>query len=414
MKKSDNTKDKKNTKIKKNKSNKKIKNKKDKISFSLIEVIIIVLIAILFGGVIGSLVTVSRNLSDDEGLDEFIDAYRNVSREYYKKVDKNKLINAAIRGMVNYLGDPYSTYMDESDTESFNQTVDGKYQGVGVSVSMVNSQPTVVSIFDNSPAQKAGIKVGDIIIKVGNKSVDGKTLDEVVSMIKSNKNKVKLLISREGKEKKFELELTSVVIPSVSSEIISKNDKNIGLISISVFASNTYSQFNSNLKRLEKSGIDSLVIDVRDNPGGHLDQVTDIISLFLDKSKVIYRIKANGKTRKVYSKSDEKREYPIGVLINSGSASASEILAGALQQSYGATVVGIKSYGKGTVQKEYSLKNGSSIKYTTETWLTPNGKSINNKGIMPDEIVELDSKYKDTLKQEDDNQLQTALDIVSK
>lgn len=404
-------------KEKKENINKKLKKgtkKKEKITFTLTEVVIIILIAILFGGVIGSLITVSRNLTDDENLKEFVETYRNVVQEYYKKVDKSKLINSAIKGMVNYLGDPYSTYMDEDDTESFNQTVDGKYDGIGVSVSIVDKKATVVSIFENSPASKAGIKIGDIIINVNGKSTVDKSLDEVVAMIKKSKDKIDLIVIRDGKEKKFKLELSSVVIPSVSSEIINKNDKNVGLISISVFASNTYSQFNKELKSLEKKKIDSLIIDVRDNPGGHLDQVGDIISLFLDKSKVMYQIKSGNKTKKVYAKGDNKREYPIGVLINGNSASASEILAGALQQSYKATVVGIKSYGKGTVQKEYSLKSGSSIKYTTETWLTPNGKSINKKGIVPDEVVELDDKYRETFEKEDDNQLQEALDIVTK
>ncbi len=397
-----------------NKKSKKGKKKKEQLTFTLTEVVIIILIAILFGGVIGSLITVSKNLTDDDNLNEFVETYRNVVQEYYKKVDKSKLIDSAIKGMVNYLGDPYSTYMDEDDTESFNQTVDGKYEGIGVSVSIVDKKATVVSIFENSPASKAGIKVGDIIINVNGKSTVDKSLDEVVAMIKKSKDKINLIIIRDGKEKKFKLELSSVVIPSVSSEIITKNDKNVGLISISVFASNTYSQFNKELKNLEKKKIDSLIIDVRDNPGGHLDQVGDIISLFLDKSKVMYQIKSGNKTKKVYAKGDNKREYPISVLINGNSASASEILAGALQQSYKATVVGIKSYGKGTVQKEYSLKSGSSIKYTTETWLTPNGKSINKKGIVPDKVVELDDKYRETFEKEDDNQLQEALDIVTK
>lgn len=407
----------KNKKVKKENITKKLKKgkkRKEKIVFSLTEVVIIILIAILFGGVIGSLITVSRNLTDDENLNEFVETYRNVVQEYYKKVDKSKLINSAIKGMVNYLGDPYSTYMDEEDTESFNQTVDGKYDGIGVSVSLVDKRATVVSIFENSPASKAGIKVGDIIINVNGKSTVDKSLDEVVAMIKKSKDKIDLIIIRDGKEKKFKLELSSVVIPSVSSEVISKNDKKVGLISISVFASNTYSQFNKELKSLEKKKIDSLIIDVRDNPGGHLDQVGDIISLFLDKSKIMYQIKSGNKTKKVYAKGDNKREYPISVLINGNSASASEILAGALQQSYKATVVGVKSYGKGTVQKEYSLKSGSSIKYTTETWLTPNGTSINKKGIVPDKVVELDDKYRDTFEKDDDNQLQEALDIVTK
>ncbi len=391
----------------------KLLEEKNKTTFSIVEVIIITIIALLFGGVVGSLIFIGNTNRNDKYLEEFINTYTNISEEYYKKVNKDKLINAAIEGMVSYLGDPYSIYMDEEDTEVFNQTVDGEYEGVGVTVSMIDQKPTIVSIFDNSPAKEAGIKAGDIIVKVNGKSVDEKTLDEVIDMIKE-KDKIKLTILRDENEKDFNLNMKSVVIPSVSNKIIEKNNKKVGIITVSVFAGNTYSQFNSQLKKLEKKGIDSLVIDVRDNPGGHLDQVSKILSLFLDKDKVIYQIKSNGKKTKVYSSSSEKRTYPIGVLINSNSASASEILAGAMQESYKATIVGIKSYGKGTVQKEYSLNSGSSIKYTTESWLTPSGKSINKKGITPDLVVELSDEYIKTFKDSDDNQLQAAIDAITK
>ncbi len=380
-------------------------------TFTIAEVAVIAFIAILFGGVLGSLIVFSKN-GNDKYLEEFVTTYDNVVHEYYKKLNKSELIDAAIAGMVNYLGDPYSTYMDEEDTEEFNQTVQGRYEGIGVSVSLVESKPTVVSIFENSPAARIGVQVGDVITKVDGVSVEGKSLNDVVLMIKK-KDEVKLEILRGEEKKLFKISLDRVELPSVASKIVEKNGKKVGVITVSVFASNTYSQFHTHLKKLEKKKIDGLVIDVRDNPGGHLDQVTKIISLFLDKSKVIYQINSNGKKTKVYSTSSEKREYPISVLINKGSASASEILAGAMKESYGATLIGIKSYGKGTVQKEYSLSSGSSIKYTTETWLTPSGKSINKKGVEPDIEVVMDDKYRDTFKEEDDNQFQKALDVVT-
>lgn len=403
--------DNKKVKNKNTKGNKKFKNNKNS-TFNLTEVIIIVILAILFGGVVGALIAIG-NQKMDAHLEEFYTTYQDITTEYYKKVDKTKLVEAAIEGMVDYLGDPYSTYMDNDETETFNQTVDGEYKGIGVTVSIVDEKPVVVSMFDSSPAKKAGVKVGDIIVKVNDESTAGKSLDQVVLMIKKESN-VRLTVSRDGKEKTYEIALTDVMIPSVSSKVISKDDKKIGVISVSVFAANTYQQFLDKLNSLEKKKMDSLIIDVRDNPGGHLSQVTEILSLFLDKSKILYQIDSNGKKTKVYSSTNDKKTYPVAVLINEGSASASEILAGAMKESYKAVIVGKKSYGKGTVQKEYSLSSGSSIKFTTERWLTPKGNSINKKGISPDVSVDLGDEYQDDPRDENDKQLQTAIDELVK
>lgn len=398
-------------KAKKNKPQESKKYDFNKVSFNLTEVIVIIIIALLFGGVIGSLITISKTTPDDY-LEEFYETYNNVTNEYYKKVNKKKLVNAAIEGMINYLGDPYSTYMDEAETDNFNNTVNGSYKGIGVTVSIIEDKPTIISMFDSSPAKKAGMKVDDVITKVNGKSVKGKSIDKIVEMIKKKDN-VTITVLREDKEHTFKLKLTSVTLPSVDSKIIEKDDKKVGVISISVFAANTYNQFSSNLESLEKKKIDSLIIDVRDNPGGHLTQVTKILSLFLDKKKVLYQIESDGKKTKVYSSTNEKRNYKIAVLINKNSASASEILAGAMKESYNAAIVGEKSYGKGTVQKEYSLSSGSSIKYTTEKWLTPKGHTINKKGITPTIEVSLE-EVDGVLTEEKDNQLQTALSEIVK
>ena len=192
------------------------KNNKDTV-FSLAEVVVIVIIAILFGGVVGSLITISVN-GTDENLDEFYSTYDSIVNEYYKKVDKSKLIDSAIEGMMNYLGDPYSAYMNSKESESFNQTVNGEYKGIGATIGMVSGSPTVVSLFDSSPAKEAGIKVGDVIVKVDGKSIKEKSLDQIITMIKK-KSKVKLTVLRDGKEKSFNLKLDSVVIKSVSSKV---------------------------------------------------------------------------------------------------------------------------------------------------------------------------------------------------
>lgn len=383
--------------------------------FSVSEVIVIIIISILFGGIIGSTVTLTRtNKKDNTTLSEisdFVSAYNSIVSEYYDKVDKTKLIDAAIEGMINSLGDPYSTFMDNKTSEDFNTTVSGQYKGIGATIALVDEDVVVVNVFKDSPAYKASLKVKDIILSVNGKDVKNMDLDKVVSLIKK-KDKAKLRIRRDGEEKTIEIDVKDVEIPSVSSNIISKDNKKIGVINVSVFAANTYSQFNKELNKLEKKSIDSLIIDVRNNPGGHLDQVSKILSLFMDKKKVLYQIKENKKKTKVYSFTDEKRNYNIVVLINSSSASASEILAAAMKESYGAIIVGKKSYGKGTVQKEYSLSSGSSIKYTTEQWLTPKGNSINKEGISPDIEVDLDDKYYESYSMDDDNQLQSAITSI--
>lgn len=389
-----------------------------KFSFSLVEVIVIIIISILFGGIIGASVTLSRTNakngkdSSDE-LSDFVVAYNNIVSDYYDDVDKDKLINSAIEGMISSLEDPYSTFMDSDATEDFNTTISGEYKGIGATISLIDSKPVIISIFKDSPADKAGLKVNDVLIKVNDVSVDNMDLDKVVDLIKK-KDKTAIIVERNGEKKSFTINISEVEIPSVSSEIISKDNKKVGLIRVSIFAANTYKQFNKELKSLEKKSIDSLIIDVRDNPGGHLEQVTKILSLFLDKKKVLYQVQVDKKKTKIYSKSNEKRDYQISVLINSSSASASEILAAAMKESYGALVVGKKSYGKGTVQKEYSLSNGASIKYTTEKWLTPKGNSINEKGVSPDIDIELDSKYFESYSIDDDNQIQTAVNELIK
>ena len=381
--------------------------------FSNYEVIIIIVISVVFGGILGSIITLNREKSSQSNneLDEFITTYNSITN-YYKNVDNKKLINAAIKGMVNYLDDPYSIYMDEDDTENFTQTVNGQYEGVGVSVSKIDNSIEIVAIFKDSPADKAGLKPGDKIIKVNNKDVSGMELDDVVKLIK-NKKKVNIIVKRDNKEKEITLKQNTVVIPSVSSRIVESNNKKVGVLNVSIFAANTYKQFKNKLDDLENKKIDSLIIDVRQNSGGHLDQVSKILSLFMKQDKVIYQIKTKKGVEKYYSTGKKSKNYNVVVLIDNGSASASEILAAAMNESYGATLIGEKTYGKGTVQKEYMLSSGASIKYTVEKWFTPKGKSINGKGISPTIEVALSDEYTNNPTDENDNQLQEAIKFLT-
>ncbi len=396
-----------------------------KIGFNYAEVIVIMIIALIIGAVIGSFT--SYLLKDNENntvinnsvpaeLKEFINTYNNIITDYYEDVDHEKLLESGINGMLEYLDDDYSVYMNQEVSNNFNEQVEGKYTGIGVEI--VQNQDGTVSItrlFDNAPAAKAGLQVGDIFIKVAGVDVNSKTSSEISSIIKNSSDKnIEVVVKRNNEEKTVTLTLEEVEIESVNSKIFEKNDKKIGYLEISVFAANTYKQFENKLKELENQNIDSLVIDVRDNSGGYLSTVTSIASLFMDKSKIIYQLDTKGIVEQIYATTKESRKYDIRVLINQNSASASEILAAALQESYGAKVVGVNSFGKGTVQKAYQLESGATVKYTIQKWLTPNGNWINKKGVTPDIEVEMEGDYYQNPSDETDNQLQKALEDISK
>lgn len=389
-------------------------------SFTIPEVILLIIISILFGVIMGCILTYSKsfntvNVTSKEA--ELLAAYEKIKNNYYEEVSEDKLVGAAIDGMVSSLNDPYSYYLNEEDTNSFNQSLDGTYIGVGVTILHdENNENQVVEVMDNSPAKKAGIKVGDKFLKIDGKDVKNLSLTDMTSLIKRNKgDKQVFVVLRDSEEITVNITIGEVVLSSVSSKIIEGNDKNVGYINIETFAANTYAQFNKNLKALEKEKIDSLIIDVRGNPGGHLSQVQDILSLFFDKKTVLYQIENKGKVEKFYASTKDKRKYDIVVLIDCQSASASEILASCFQENYkNATIIGTTSYGKGTVQKTYELSNGASLKYTAEKWLTSKGNWINDKGVVPDIEVELTEEYYNNACDENDLQLQKALEVLTK
>ena len=306
--------------------------------------------------------------------------------------------------------------MDKDETESFNEQVEGKYTGIGVEITKDgDGLVTIVRIFKDTPAAKSGLKVGDQFLEVAGNEVKDKTTSELATMIKNiNDKEFTVKVMRDNKELEFTLSCEEVNIESVSGEILEKNGKKVGYINISVFASNTYSQFLSELSDLEVQGFDSLVIDVRGNTGGYLTTVTNIASIFLEKGKVIYQLDTKGVVEKIKDTTAMKKTYPIAVLIDKGSASASEILASALKESYGAMVVGTASYGKGTVQRAYQLESGATIKYTIQKWLTPKGNWINEVGVEPTTVVELSDDYISNPSNDTDNQLQKALELLSK
>ncbi|MCI6266089.1 MAG: S41 family peptidase [Erysipelotrichaceae bacterium] len=341
-------------------------------------------------------------------LNKLINVYDTITSNYYGDLNKEELVDNAIESMLNGIGDSYTTYTDEETTNNFLENIEGSYEGIGCMVSTNElGEIYVVSIFDNSPAQKAGLQENDIILKIDGEDYTGKTSEDMANYVKGNENdKIKFIIKRGEEEKEFTVVREKVEVPTVTSKVIEEQDKKIGYIDISIFSAVTYDQFKTELEKLEKEKIQGLIIDVRNDTGGYLSAVTDISSLFLKKGQVIYQLEDNKKTEKIKDETKESRDYPIAVLINAGSASASEILASAIKESYNGFVVGTNSYGKGTVQKTKKLSDGSMIKYTVQKWLTPDGNWINEKGVEPTNFVEL------TTEENMDNQLQTALNLI--
>ena len=409
-------------------SNKKVKEKKieivndnktkEKELYTSKEVIIVMIFSIgigilmCFGGI--SIITGKNYLAVTKDLKKVVDTYYAIVDNYYGELDRDKLIDGAVEGMISSVGDTFTSYSDTDSTSSFDETINGSYEGIGCTVATLEDGTiSVIDMFENSPSYKAGLKVGDIILKVDGESYEGKNSNDISNYIKnSGKSKIVLTVKRDNEEKDISINLSKVEIPHVSGKVIEQDSKKIGYIKISLFASNSYKQFKNKLDELEKSNIDDLIIDVRDNSGGYLSSVTDICNLFLDKGKVIYQLEdSKGKVKKKDT-TKEKRKYDIVVLINDGSASASEILASAIKESYGGDIVGTNSYGKGTVQQTKKLLDGSMIKYTTQKWLTPDGNSINEVGVTPTKVVELNEEYLNNHTTENDNQLQEAIKLI--
>lgn len=393
---------------------------KEKESYSFDEVFSITIFSLLLGVLACFSVLTILNKGKNyfvlsKELAKFVDAYEAIVDNYYKEVDKDKLVESAINGMVSSIGDEYTSYSDKDVTDNFNETVNGKYMGIGALIMKSENDLVIYKVFEDSPSYRAGLKDGDIILKLDDKDTKDMSVNDIASIVKNDTNKeVKLLVKRGEENLDITIVKDMVELPVVSGKVINHNDKKIGYISLSIFSSVASEQFNKELVKLEKEGISSLVIDVRGNSGGYLTTVTDIVSYFLKKGDIIYKLEVNDKVTVRKDKTKESRDYPVAVLIDKNSASASEILASSIKESYNGYVVGTNSYGKGTVQQTLVLSDGSMIKYTIEKWLTPLGNWINEEGVIPTNYVELSSEYLNNPVFENDNQLNKALELVSK
>ena len=392
-----------------------------KTGFNTIEVVLIAILALAFGGVVGVVLaytakplSIITNTDSPSDIQEVEKIYDNLLSKYYGEIDKQTLSDAAIKGMIEALNDPYSTYIDAENTDDFDEQIYGYYVGIGTEITLNDeNQFEVTNIFENTPATDANIELHDIVVKVNNEDVSGKTVSDIGKLIQGEIGTDVTLTLRRGEEE-FDVTITRdrIDLISVTSQIFEKDDKRIGYIKVTNFASNTFNQFQTALNELEENDIESLIIDIRDNLGGQLEVATQIASLFLTKDKVVYQLNTNGIIQPIYSTGPGSFQKPITVLINGATASASEVLAIALQESADATVIGTTSYGKGTIQESYKLSTGATIKFTVQEWLSPNGNTVNEVGVKPDiEVSETENSGEtDTL--ETDTVLQTAITIM--
>lgn len=323
-----------------------------------------------------------------ENLEKVGKAFDLISNSYVEEVEEEALVEGAIQGMLSILDDPYSVYMDKETVKQFNETLESSFEGIGAEVSMVDGKVVIVAPFKDSPAEKAGLKPNDQILSVDGESVDGLDLYEATLKIRGEKGStVKLEIARQGLKNPLVVEVKRDEIPQITvyGDIKKQSGKDIGYLEITSFSEETALEFKERLKEMEAQGIYGLIIDVRGNPGGLLSSVEEILKEFVTKEKPLYQIeKRNGEKLRYSSTLEKDKPYPVAVLIDNGSASASEILAGALQEAEGYTLVGEKTFGKGTVQQPVPMGDGSNIKLTIFKWLTPDGNWIHKKGIQPD------------------------------
>lgn len=320
----------------------------------------------------------------------------------------SSLIQGSIKGLVSALGDPYSNYLARDEYEELGYRLQGSFNGVGIVVGAgKENQITVVAPIKNSPAAKAGIKSGDVIIAINGESTQGLTVDDAVDLIRGEPGtQVEITVYREtsNDELKFPIVRQSITLDSVDSEIV-KNEPDIGYIQISHFTMNTPNEFGKHLKSVTGKGARAIILDLRENPGGDFNSALEIADMILEKGDIVKIVNRNRKAR-VYEASAGGVNIPMVVLINQGSASSSEILAGALKDHKAAVLVGEKSYGKGLVQTVYPLPGGDALLLTTDKYYTPNDIDIDQIGIIPDYVV------KNPENARSDAQMEKALEIL--
>ena len=351
----------------------------------------------------------SEHLEKLEYIENLVDKY------YLNEADTEKMAEGMYAGVLEGLDDPYSRYYTKEEYESVSEETEGHYKGIGV-VMQQDEKGLVhfVRIYEGAPGDQAGLKTGDVLYKVDGEMIVEDELAEVAKKIRNPETEtVKLTILREGESDylEFEIKKEDVQIPVVSHEML---ENHVGYLAIYEFTSVTFEQYQKAFEDLKSQGMESLVVDLRDNPGGLLDSVCSILETILPEGTIVYTEDKYGNRQERTCKGESPLEIPLAVLVNGNSASASEIFSGAVQDYGIGTIVGTTTYGKGVVQTVRKLSDGSAVKLTISNYYTPSGNNINGKGITPDVEVELDEslKQQNSITKEEDNQLQKALEVL--
>jgi len=363
-------------------------------------------------------VTTKNIYSTDSEISVTLANFKTIIDKYYLgEVDDEKLLESAIKGYINGLEDPYSEYFNKEEMQDFKEETFGKYTGIGIYMvkDIERNAIRILTPIKDTPAYEANILPGDIITKVDGESYTADTMNEASNKIKGEAGtKVVLEILREEEILTIEVERKDIKLNHVESKKLSNN---IGYLKVSTFDSGCSEEFEEKFEELKKSNIQSLIIDIRNNGGGIVDEALNIAELITNKDEtLLITVDKNNKEEITKSKKDRKIDMEIVLLINENSASASEILAGILKDHNKAKLVGVKSYGKGVIQELLNLSDGSGLKITTNEYYTPNRNKINEIGIEPDEIIKLPEELEKLLEIEEskDNQLQKAIEILKK
>ena len=346
--------------------------------------------------------------SDEVGLLKTLENFKSIlEAKYIGEINEEDLIEGALKGYVAGLGDPYTQYLGKAEMNNFNEETSSQYVGIGVYVSNINNQIYVVGVMAGSPAEESGIQAEDIITKIDGIEYKGEELEKATSVLKAEEGTtVNVTVEREGKEIDLKVTRKKIKVEHVNSEML---ENNIAYLQIDSFDSGVASSFKEKALELINNGAKKMIIDLRSNGGGIVSEATDLADLFVEKDKTILITKGkNEKDEKLTkAKTDPViKDIPLVILVNENTASASEILAGALKELYGAKIVGKTTYGKGVIQTVYTLSDGSGLKITTDQYFTPNHNQINEVGIKPDYEVSLTSSTEDT-------QLKKAIEVLN-
>ncbi|PJE58210.1 MAG: S41 family peptidase [Candidatus Portnoybacteria bacterium CG10_big_fil_rev_8_21_14_0_10_36_7] len=343
----------------------------------------------------------------------FWDAWKRLDQNYIdkSKLNAREMMYGAIKGLTQSLGDPYTTFMPPADNKRFSDDISGSFDGIGAEIGIRKNNLVIVAPLEGTPAKKAGIMAGDIITKIDDKSTIDMTIDEAVSLIRGKGNTVvTLAILREGwnSTKDFPITRNTIQIPIVKVDF---KDGDIAILRLYHFTENSTFEFNKAIQQIVKAKVKGVILDLRNNPGGYLESSVEIASHFLDKNALVVKESyTDGREDQFVSKGyGEFANIPTVVLTNQGSASAAEILAGALRDQKNIKLIGEKTFGKGSVQQLFQLNDTSSLKITIAKWLTPSGKSISDEGLIPD----IEVKLTDTdIEENNDPQIDKALEFI--